>query len=48
LTYQQIQLFIEAAIEIEKQERQVNLLESAIAAQGNKEAITKRLKELGG
>jgi hypothetical protein len=38
---------VEAAVEIERQERQINLLESAIAAQGNKEAIEKRLKELG-
>lgn len=38
---------MEASLEIERQERQINLLESAIAAQGNKEAIEKRLKELG-
>jgi hypothetical protein len=38
---------VEAAVEIERQERKINLLESAIAAQGNKEAIEKRLKELG-
>ena len=46
-TYEQIKLFAKAAVEIEKEERKLNLLESAIAAQGNKDAIDKRLKELG-
>jgi len=47
-SYAQIKLFIESALTIEAEERRSNLIQSAIAAQGDSKAIKSAIKDLGG
>jgi hypothetical protein len=47
-SYGQIKLFIESALTIEAEERRFNLIQSAIAAQGDSKAIKSAIKDLGG
>jgi hypothetical protein len=48
LTPRQIDAYLEFSDKLDRIERANNLQIIAIGAQGNKEAIEKRLKELGG